>query len=423
MSGKQSKTVWVLTELYYPEETGSGYYITKIAEAIADRHCVRVLTVQPTYGARGTKAPADETINKVRIHRCAATAFNKDILLFRLLNLITISASVFFNALFRIRKGDVVLVITNPPSLPLIACAACRLRGALLVLRLEDIYPEVLVAAQIVKANAPLVKVIDAVHKQIYRRADRILVLGREMANLIHDKTGNGASRSHLITHWADSDEIAPRQKDENALLKQLGLVDKFVVQYSGNMGRTHDLESLVRSAKILERRGDIHFLFVGSGAKEPWLRKQAAQQGLNNVTILPPRARADLAGLLNACDLAVISFVSGMAGVSVPSRMYNIMSAGKPILAVADAQSELARVIHEENIGWVVPPQSPELIARAIAEAQANRTVLRQMAERARRAAVEKYAWPVIRRKHQELMDSLMNRDSNKQGSGCASA
>ena len=96
---KQEKTIWVLSELYYPEETGAGYYITKIAEDIATRHRVHVLTVQPTYAARGTKAPTNETHHNVLIHRCRATALNKDILLFRLLNMLTISVSVFFNAM------------------------------------------------------------------------------------------------------------------------------------------------------------------------------------------------------------------------------------------------------------------------------------------------------------------------------------
>ena len=407
MLKKQEKTIWVLSELYYPEETGSGYYITKIAEDIATRHRVHVLTVQPTYAARGTKAPKDEVHHNVLIHRCRATALNKDILLFRLLNLLTISVSVFFNALRRIRKHDVVLVITNPPTLPLIASFVCKIRGAKMVLRLEDMYPEVLVAAQIIKADSAVAKIISAVQKNIYKRSDRILVLGRQMMELVHGKTGNGIEKVALITHWADCDEIRPLPRDRNALLSQLGILDKFVIQYSGNMGRTHDLESLVQCAQILEQHRDIHFLFIGSGAKESWLRKKVSGLGLKNITILSPQPRSELITLLNACDLAIISFVRGMAGASVPSRMYNIMSAGKPILAVAEEGSEIARVLLEENIGWVVAPGSPELIAKTILEANANRPWLQEMSVQACRVATEKYAKPIIMRKHRDLMDT----------------
>lgn len=404
---KQEKTIWVLSELYYPEETGSGYYITKIAEDIATRHRVSVLTVQPTYAARGTKAPTNETHHNVLIHRCRATALNKDILLFRLLNMLTISVSVFFNAMRRIRKHDIVLVITNPPTLPLIASFVCKIRGAKMVLRLEDMYPEVLVAAKIIKADSALAKIINAIQKNIYKRSDHILVLGREMMELVHGKTGNGIEKVALITHWADCDEIRPLPRDRNALLSQLGILDKFVIQYSGNMGRTHDLESLVQCAQILEQHRDIHFLFIGSGAKESWLRKKVSGLGLKNITILSPQPRSELITLLNACDLAIISFVRGMAGASVPSRMYNIMSAGKPILAVAEEGSEIARVLLEENIGWVVAPGSPELIAKTILEANANRPWLQEMSVQACRVATEKYAKPIIMRKHRDLMDT----------------
>jgi colanic acid biosynthesis glycosyl transferase WcaI len=405
---KSRQTIWVLSELYYPEVEGSGYYITKIAEALAVRHCVHVLSVQPTYDARGTKAPTDETIHKVRIHRCRSTTLNKDILFFRLVNLFTISVSIFFNALYRIHKDDIVLVITNPPSLPFIASLASRLKGAKLILRVEDLYPEVLVAAGLAKEKSLLVKVLNSLHRRLYKRADRIIVLGREMLALVKKKMGDEAAHAALIPHWADSEQIVPLPRENNALLHRLALADKFVIQYSGNMGRTHDLESLIRCADILEKQKDIHFLFIGSGAKEPALRKIVNELMPKNVTILPPQPREDLAVSLNACDLAVISFVKGMAGVSVPSRMYNIMSAGKPILAVADKESELARTIMEENIGWVVKPDSPVLIASTIMEAKANRESLNQMAVRARLAAIEKYARPIIMKKHEDLVDSL---------------
>lgn len=406
MVKKQEKTIWVLSELYYPEETGSGYYITKIAETIARKWRICVLTVQPTYSARGTKAPTDEIHNNVRIHRCSATALNKDILLFRLLNLLTISVSIFFHALRKIRRHDIVIVITNPPTLPLIASIVCTLRGAKMVLRMEDVYPEVLIASQIINSDSVLVKIINALQKKIYQRSDCILVLGRAMRDLLQEKVNNDTKQIKLITHWAESDQINPQPREENTLLIRLGIQDKFVVQYSGNMGRTHDLESLVECAKILVNHHNIHFLFIGSGAKESWLRKSVFALELRNVTILPPQPRSELVMLLNACDLAIISFVQGMAGASVPSRMYNIMAAGKPILGVADEASELARVISEENIGWVVAPGSPELIARAISEAQANRQLLQEMSAKARQATVVKYARQIILRKHQEFMD-----------------
>jgi len=399
---------WVLSELYYPEESATGYYVTKVAEGLAATYNVCALCAQPTYKARGTKAPTDEIHNNVQIHRCAATTLNKDILAFRFVNLFTISVSIFFNALRRIKHGDIVMVVTNPPTLPFVVFLACRLRGAKLILRIEDVYPEAIIAAGISGQGSAVVRALNALHRLLYKRADRVIVLGRDMKQLVQNKIGDDAAHVTIITNWGDSDQISPLARESNPLLRRLGLVDKFVIQYSGNMGRTHGLESLLLCAKILETKDLIHFLFIGSGAKEIWLRKTAHELGLKNVTILPPQSRSDLIASLNACDLAVVSFVNGMAGVSVPSRMYNIMSAGKPILAVADKESELARVVEEGSVGWVVKPESPDLIAKAIMEASSNRELLSEMSTRARAMVVEKYSQPSIIRKYESLMDSM---------------
>ncbi len=417
MARSNDKCIWVLSELYYPEESATGYNVTKVAEGLALRHRVRVLTAQPTYKARGTRAPKDEIRNNVQIHRCAATTLDKDILAFRLVNLFTISISIFVNAIKRINRGDVVLVVTNPPTLPFLVFLACKLRGAKLVLRIEDVYPEALVAAGFAKQGSVVVRALDLLHRKLYTGVDRVIVLGRDMMQLVQNKIGNNAAHLTIITNWADTDQIVPLPRGTNALLQRHGIAEKFVVQYSGNMGRTHDIESLVQCAKRLESDDQIHFLFIGWGAKEPWLKKSVQELGLRNVIILPPQPRADLAVSLNACDVAIISFVSGMSGVSVPSRMYNIMAAGKPIIAVADKSSELAQMVEEENVGWVVEPELPERIAEVLLKAKSHRQLLVEMSARASTCVVEKYSEEAIMRKYESLMDSMQSNSSSGSG------
>jgi glycosyltransferase involved in cell wall biosynthesis len=409
--------LWVLSELYYPEDSATGFYVTKTAEALAATHEVSVLCAQPTYRARGTKAPAFEVLNQVRVHRCAATTLNKDVLSFRIVNLITISVSLFFNAVRKIRQGDVVIVVTNPPTLPFVAFLACKLRGAKLILRIEDVYPDAMIAAGMVRSGSPAVRVLNAMHRSLYRNVDRVIVLGRDMLQLVQRKLQRDSRNVTVITNWADCAEITPLDRDGNPLLKKLGLTNKFVVQYSGNMGRTHDLEGLVQAARILAPEQGIHFLFIGTGAKEVWLTRTTRELALGNVTILPPQQRSDLAQSLNACDLAVISFVKGMAGVSVPSRMYNILAAGKPILAVADSDSELALVVREERVGWLVQPASPEKTADAILEAFANPAQLSEMSKRARALVLRSYTQSQIIVKFEELLENVTSLSNHGSG------
>ena len=230
------------------------------------------------------------------------------------------------------------------------------------------------------------------------------------MRALVARKIGGRCHSIIIIPNWADVSGITPLPRDRNGLLQELGLTQQFVVQYSGNMGRTHGIESLWVSARQLSHQPDVHFLIIGTGAKKEWLEERIQRDGLRNVTVLPTRPRNDLASTLNACDVAIISFIAGTAGISVPSRMYNILAAGKPIIAVADDGSELALVIREEQVGWVVPPGQTDRIVEAILEARANPERLIDMGQRARAAAEQNYSFERVIQAYYDLIQSLDN-------------
>ena len=394
---KEPRPIWIVSELYFPEETSTGYILTQIAEGLAQAHPVKVLCGQPSYFARGTRAPARESRHNVDIRRCWGTTWNKDVLLLRLFNLCTLSWTFFWALLWNVRRGDRVLVVTNPPTLPFVVAAACALRGAQRVLLVHDVYPDVAVAAGLVSGDSLWMRWLSWAVAGLYKSFDAIIVLGRDMQNLVQRKLGGLERLIRIIPNWSDLELVHPAPRDENALLRELGLNDKFVVQYAGNMGRSHNLESVAECAEMLRGASHVHFLLLGSGAKKAWLEKETGQRTLTNITILPHRPRSESQNFLNACDVSLISFVSGMAGISVPSRLYNVLAAGKPIIAIADSESELAQVVREESVGWVVSPNDVRQFAEAIVEAEANRELLRQMSRRARAAAESKYRLQAI--------------------------
>ena len=391
----QSSKIFVVTELYYPEETSTGYFLTKIAEGLATKFPVNVLCVQPTYSSRGIKAAKNERLNGVDINRCTATAFNKDKIFFRLINMLTISFSFFLQLLLRLSSKDRVLVVTNPPILPYLIAFACLLKRARYFLLVHDAYPEVLVAAGITSPGSVMVKIGSWFSNKLYSSSFRIIVLGRDMRQLVLKKIApQNADKIVIIPNWSDIEDVYPLPRTTNSILSSMNLSSKWVITYAGNMGRTHGLENLINVAKKINgKETNIHFVLSGTGAKRSWLEAAVKKEGLSNVTSLPSQPRAELNNLLNACDVAIISFIPGMAGVSVPSRMYNVLAAGKPIIAVADATSELALVIKEEGIGWVVPPDQPDLLVETIETAWKQRTSLASMGKKARSAAESKYA------------------------------
>jgi len=403
----------MISELYYPEETSTGHVLTKIAEGLADRYSVHAWCSQPTYSSRGQRAPAWETRNGVDIERVWGLTLNKDVLWQRVLNAVTISTSIFVRALRRLDRGDVALVVTTPPLLPLVTATACKLRGASCVLIVHDLYPDVLIAAGLARADAWSVRLLRAVTRWLYRSVDRVVVLGRDVETLVARKLGPAhAGKVAVIPNWGDVDAVSPAPKWSSPTAQKLDLLDRFVVQYAGNMGRTHGMEDVMEAARRL-RPENVHWMVLGSGAKRAWVEAYVAREALRNVTVDSIRSREDQQDFLNACDVSIISFAPGMAGVSVPSRMYNSMAAGKPLIAVADAESELARVVTEERIGVVVQPGNVDQLVATIQRMRADPVALDEMGTRARAAVVARYTLSHAISAYAHLIGGVIDRRS----------
>ena len=397
----------IISELYYPEQNATGYVLTGIAEGLAEKDSVNVLCAQPCYNQRGIKAPKLEERNVVAIRRCWSTTCDPKQIWGRLLNFTTTSLSVGWRALFSIKRGDKVLVVTNPPLLPFFVRVVCWLKGAKFVLLVHDVYPDVFVPLGLMKSSHPLYRMLSWVNGKLYASADRVVALGRDMARLVEEKSQGGAHVS-VIPNWGDVNVITPMPKTENALLQKLNLTDKFVVHYSGNHGRTHDLLSIIEAAKLLEDERDVHFLFIGEGSGKAEVVARAAELELENVTFCTFVDRAELNTSLNAADVSVLAFKKGMAGISVPSRLYNLMAAGKPILGVVDNNSEVADVIREAKLGVAVSPESPRHLAEQIISLKNDGDLRVKMAENSRKEAVSKYSYDVTKQQYRDLFDSL---------------
>src|SRR5262245_10572550 len=212
-------TGWVLSELYHPEDTSTGWIMTGIAEGLAARFNVKVLCAQPTYAARGIRAPTVEVRGGVEIRRCASSTFDKNRLALRALNAVSLSASIFLQALLRFRRRDLVLVVTNPPVLPFLAAAACWVRGAACILLIHDVYPDALVAAGLLRRGGWGERLLAHATRRLCRRMARVITLGRDMSALVAAKYPEVADRIVAIPNWADSESVRPRPRARNVLL------------------------------------------------------------------------------------------------------------------------------------------------------------------------------------------------------------
>lgn len=384
--------LWIISELYFPEQTSTGYFLTHIAEGLASSMPVEVICGQPTYSERGIRAPASEERNGVRIHRVRATHFGKDRLVLRALNIVTFTLAVVWFGASKFRRGDRLLIVTNPPTLPPAIGLIARWKRMEAHLLVHDVYPEVLAAAGLLNQRALTYRALQWCFSKTFALFGSVIVLGRDMAQVVAAKLGDASTKLEIITNWGDADEIQAVTRDQNPFLAVNGIDAPCVIQFSGNIGRTHDVETILRVARNLAARDDILFVFAGYGGKTDVIANAAASGDLPNIRLLPRQPREMLGPMVSSANATIISFVEAMKGLSVPSRMYNVMAAGVPIIAIADESSELAMVMKEEDAGWVLPPGDAdallsliEWIATPEGEAEASRRGARG------RAAVER--------------------------------
>ena len=400
--------IWLISELYYPELTSTGYFLTAIAEGLAEAYDVSVLCGQPSYWARGIRAPVREMRNGVDVRRCRATTLDKNRLSFRITNLVTITVSILLTATLRFRRGDIVIAVTNPPLLPYVAALACRMRKGRFILLVHDVYPDIMTRLGILKRQSISARLLDRGSRWLYDSAARVIVIGRDMRNLVASKLQSRPDRVLVATNWANTETISPEPRSRNQLLRGLRLNEKLVVQYWGNMGRPHCIEDIVNAAQLSASDSDIHFLLIGWGTRKGWAVAEKEARGLENLTILDPLHRDQSCDVQNACDVSINTLCRGMAGISVPSRTYNAMAAGKPLIAVCDNDSELAMVVKEEEIGWVIPPGRPDLIVAALIEAKADPERLHAMGKRARNAVETKYTFEYVAHIYRSMIESM---------------
>jgi len=354
---QNNKRVWVVSELYHPERTSTGHVLTVIAEGLADEFDVRAVCAQPTYSARGIRAPKSERRHGVAIHRVPSTNYGPLRPALKLVDLVTISLSTLARLLRSTRRGDILVAVTNPPTLPFVATVVARLRGATVVVIVHDLFPDVLaVLAPPGPLKRLLLTPLRALTKRLFQSADHIVVLGADQRDRVLNRyaPGRESDISIIPISYDDGMDEHVNRNDSEFLRSSLPVEAQqhTIFQIAGNLGPLQGIERLVETI-AQQRVPDAHFCFVGNGRSRQALETVVRDQQLQNVSVLDPVPREKAADLHAACDVIIIPLIAGMSGVSVPSRISNALAAGKPIIAVSEPNSTLDRLIVEHGVGW----------------------------------------------------------------------
>jgi len=287
-------------------------------------------------------------------------------------------------------RADVVIAETDPPLLGLIGAALRLLSRGRFVYYCQDIYPEVALASGALKSR-PLLWLLGRVNQFAYRFADRIIVLALDMAGLLR-RAGVPADKIVVIPNWTNCRKLIPKPIAAGQAGKR-----PFLVMYSGNIGWTQNLDCVLEAAQLLRDDPRVRFALVGDGARRAWLQEHAKLMRLQNLEFLDRVATSKLSELLGAADLHLIPLAPGVAGSMVPSKVYGIMAAAKPFVAMMERHAEVARLASASEVGFVVPPGDAAALARTIGEVIGKPELLIEMGRRGRALAETVYDRAVV--------------------------
>jgi colanic acid biosynthesis glycosyl transferase WcaI len=375
---------------YYPDATGTAPLVTQLAQDLArDGAEVVVITSLPHYGRdsvhpdyrehpgffhRSQESGVEVIRTPVFVPRHRGT-FQ------RALNYISYNLNTLPAGLL-VRKVDVVLAVNPPITTTFSAWILSVLHRSPLILSIQDIWPDCLIQVGQIK-NRILISASKLLEKIQYSLAKKIVVLSRGMKDNLVLK-GIQEDKIKVITNWADTDEVIPLPR-ENPFSQGQGLEDYFVILFAGNHGYIGALECIIEAADLLKDHPEILFLLAGEGSVKGDLISLVKRKGINNVRFLPTQPKGKWLEMLAAADLGLVTLRKDLADLNVPSKVYTLMAAGRPILSSVPETSEVVRLVQDANCGFTSAPENPAELAREILEIKRDKTLLEKLGQNGR--------------------------------------
>ena len=363
-----NKILWIVTELFPPDETSTSYILGQIANAMAKKYQVKIICGPEIYDKR---KKLDENNHfcldkSIEVFRTNGADLDKNTTKGKALSFLLMSKRMISLVKQHVRKDDKVLMVTNPAPLVVLMSRLKKKVGFELNILVHDVFPENTKPAGL---KLPLYGMIKHVFDKAYSRADQLIALGRDMKDVLEKKVLNSSENIPKITiieNWADINGIKSQSMPQG----------KIVLEYAGNIGRVQGLD------KVIEQLPEsVDFHIYGTGSMEETLKKMNHPR----VFFHGPYFRSQQNEVLAACHIALVTLQEGMYGLGVPSKTYNILASGRPILFFGPKNSEIDLLVREKRIGYCGWPE------------KWDKDELVEMGERARELAIKEYSEATI--------------------------
>jgi colanic acid biosynthesis glycosyl transferase WcaI len=402
--------ILLLNQYYPPDTSATAKMAVQVAEKLAEHHRVTVVAGRPSYDPDEFYPFAflrRDVRNNVTVERVASTAYPRHQMRRRVSNYLSYLALAVPRALAI--HPDIVLAMTDPPVAGIAGAFIARMADRPFVYNIRDLYPDMALGGDIVRPNR-WVDRWEEMHRHALREAARVIVLGEDMRDRIISK-GVSKDRVVVIRDGASFPALLPERNDP--LVQKIRCGFSFVALHAGNLGFYGAWESLLKAADIL-RNENIGLVFVGDGANRAALETSAKSSP--NVRFLPFFPFEQVPHVMMAGDVHIVTVRRGLEGVVVPSKLYSILAAGRPVLAVAAGESDAARIVSESGCGISADPDDPAGIAAGILELRDDPNRLAQMGIRAKETAA-KYARVDELERFVEVVEEASNHRNNHGG------
>ena len=378
---------------------------------------VNVFTGQPGYVFNQENAPAKEQVERVNIRRSRASRLWSGRITGKAVNGVIFCLRTALHILRHRKKNDVLLITTAPPFLSIVGYFVNLVCGAPYVCLVYDLYPDVATEFGLISESHPIAKFWDWVNGLVWRRAKSVIVLSETMKNRITAKHPEVNSKIAIIHNWANADWIKPLAKQQNWFACEHGIDRKFTVLYSGNLGRCHDVDTILNTIKLLKDE-PIQFVFIGAGAKHNICRQTVAEWGLDNCSFLPYQDRENLPYSLTACDLSLVSIAPGMEGIVAPSKLYGVMAAGRAIAAICEPHSYLRELLASAGCGGCFNNQDSHSLANFIRYLANNPHLSAEMGLSGRQYLENNFTPEIIARQYSNVLNPATVATKNRNSS-----
>ncbi|HUE45528.1 MAG TPA: glycosyltransferase family 4 protein [Aestuariivirgaceae bacterium] len=389
-----------------PDRSATSQVLSDLAFHLATRdHDVHVVASRQLYDDPGAILPATETIRGVSVHRVPTSRFGRKSLAGRTIDYASFHASAAARLVRLARPNDIIIAKTDPPLVSVTAAGAARIRGARLVNWVQDLFPEVAERLGVLTQDGAGAGALRRVRDIALRQASTNVAIGTGMARRL-ENVGSGKVRT--IGNWTNDDAVRPVPAAQNRLRRDWDLEGRFIVGYSGNLGRAHECETLLGAAERLRGQSDIVFLFVGGGHHTAALKAAFAARKLASLRVRPYQPHAGLGTVLALPDVHWVSLRPELEGLIVPSKFYGICAAGRPVIMVGDTEGEIGSIVEDAGCGMAVARGDDAGFASAILRLRNDGALRDAMGGRARRLLDDRFSRSNALRLWQDLIGEL---------------